>query len=67
MIVAQFVELDIFLDAFQRGMAGELLEPGDVDAGGDPARDRPAAQAVAGKRHRVEPGLPGPFLDDQRA
>ena len=37
MIVPQLVELDIFLEAFERGVARELLEPGDVDAGGDAA------------------------------
>jgi hypothetical protein len=28
----QFVELDIFLEAFQRRVAGKLLKAGDVDA-----------------------------------
>ena len=66
MIVPQFVELDIFLEALERGVAGELLEAGDVDALGDAARDRPAPQAVAGEGGGVEPGEAGPFLDDQR-
>ena len=47
-------------------MAGELLEPGDVYALGDAARDRAAAQAVAGKGRTIEPGAVGPFLDDKR-
>ena len=64
--MAQFVELDIFLEALERGVTGELLEAGDVDTLGDAARDRPAPQAVAGKRRRVEPGMAGPLLDDQR-
>ena len=64
-IVPQLVELDIFLAAFERGMAGELLEPGDVDALCDPARDCAAAQAVPGEGGAVEPGAAGPFLDDE--
>jgi hypothetical protein len=63
MVVAQFVELDIFLEAFQRGVAGELLEAGDVDPLRDPGRDRPAPEAVAGKLAGIEPGRGGPFLD----
>jgi hypothetical protein len=47
-------------------VAGELLEAGDVDAGGDAARDRPAPQAVPGERRAVEPGEAGPVLVDQR-
>ncbi len=62
----QFVELDIFFEAFERSVAGELLEAGDVDALRDAARDRPAPQAMPGKGGSVEPGLPGPFFDDQR-
>jgi hypothetical protein len=65
MIVAQLVELDIFLEALERGVAGELLEAGDVNPGGNAARDRPASEAVAGKTGAVEPGEPGPVLDDQ--
>ena len=45
MIVPQLVELDIFLEAFERGVPGELLEPGDVHALRDAARDRAAAEA----------------------
>jgi hypothetical protein len=66
MVVPQLVELDIFLEAFERGVAGELLEAGDVDTLRDAARDRAAPQAVAGKRRRVKPGEAGPVLDDQR-
>ena len=66
MIEPQFVELDIFLGAFERGVAGELFEAGDVHTLGDPARDRPAPEAVAGKISRVKPGEAGPVLDDQR-
>ena len=66
MVLPQFVELDIFLEALERGVAGELLEPGDMDALGDPARDRAAAQAVPGEGGAVEPGERGPFLDDER-
>jgi hypothetical protein len=61
----QFVELDIFLEAFERGVAGELLEAGDVHALRDAARDGSAPQAVAGKGRDVEPGEAGPMLDDQ--
>src|SRR6516165_6209128 len=66
MIVPQLVELDIFLEAFERGVPGELLEAGDVDALRDAARDRAAPQAVAGEARRVKPGKTGPVLDDQR-
>ena len=31
MIVLQFAELDIFFEAFERGVAGELFAAGDVD------------------------------------
>jgi hypothetical protein len=41
MIVAQFVEIDIFLEAFERGVAGKLFEAGDVHTLRDPGRDRP--------------------------
>jgi hypothetical protein len=47
-------------------MAGELFEAGDVDTLGDPARNRPAPQAVTGKGRRVEPDDRRPVLDDQR-
>jgi hypothetical protein len=53
MTVPQLVELDIFFKAFERGVAGELLEPRDVHALGDAARDRPAPQAMASKRRRI--------------
>src|SRR5271166_4122408 len=66
MIVPQFAELDIFLEAFEGGVAGELLEAGDVHAGGDAGRDRPAPEAVAGERCGVEPGEAGPVFDNQR-
>jgi hypothetical protein len=36
-IVPQFVELDIFFEALERGVAGELLQAGDVNPGGDAA------------------------------
>jgi hypothetical protein len=39
-------------------VTGELLEAGDVDAGGDPARDCAASEAMAGKTGNVEPGEP---------
>ena len=65
MIVPQLVELDIFLEALQRGVTGELLKAGDVDALGDAARDCPASQAVAGESRRVKPGEAGPGFDDQ--
>jgi len=61
-IVPQFVELDIFLEALQRSVARELLEAGDVHAGGDAARDRPAPEAVAGEGRPVKPGEAGPVL-----
>ncbi|HWS06204.1 MAG TPA: hypothetical protein VN362_00125 [Xanthobacteraceae bacterium] len=66
MIVPQFVELDIFFEAFERGVAGELLEAGDVHALGDAARDRATPEAVPGKGGTIEPGVAGPFLDDER-
>jgi hypothetical protein len=66
MVVTQFVELDIFLETFERGMAGELLQARDMHPLRDPARDCTAAQAVAGERRTIEPGRDGPFLDDQR-
>jgi hypothetical protein len=56
MIVRQLVELDIFFEAFERGVAGELLEAGDVHALGDTARDCAAPQAVAGEGRRLKPG-----------
>ena len=56
MTVPQLVELDIFLEAFERGVAGELLEASDVDALGDAARYRAAAQAVTGEPRLVKPG-----------
>src|ERR1700761_686872 len=59
MMLAQFVELDIFLQALQRGVTGELLEAGDMDPLRDAARDRPPPEAVPGKGGTVEPG---PFL-----
>ena len=62
MILPQFVEFDILLETFQGGVAGGLFEAGDVDALGDPARDRTAPQAVPGEGGAVEPGKPGPFL-----
>jgi hypothetical protein len=65
MIVPQFVELDIFLEAFQRGVTRELLEAGDVHTLRDAARDRAAPEAMAGKRRRVKPGEAGAVLDDQ--
>jgi hypothetical protein len=65
-IVPQFVELDIFLEALEGGVAGELLQAGDVNALGNAARDRPAPEAVAGERRRVKPGEAGAILDDQR-
>jgi hypothetical protein len=46
-------------------VAGELLEPGDVNALRDAARNRPAPKTVAGKGRTIEPGEPGPFLDAQ--
>ena len=49
MVLPQLIELDIFLEALQRGVARELLEPGDVDALGDAARDGAAPQAVPGE------------------
>ena len=66
MIVPQFVQLDIFLEAFERGVARKLLEAGDMDALGNAARDRAAAQAVTGEPRRVKPGAAGPVLDDER-
>jgi hypothetical protein len=66
MVVPQFVELDIFFEAFEPGVAGELLEAGDVDTLRNAARDRPTPQAVAGKRRRVKAGETSPVLDDQR-
>ena len=62
----QFVKLDILLEAFERGVARELLETGDVDTLGDAGRDCTPPQTVPGKSGAVEPGEPGPFLDDQR-
>jgi hypothetical protein len=62
MILPQFVEFDILVETFQGGVAGGLFEAGDVDALGDPARDRTAPQAVPGEGGAVEPGKPGPFL-----
>jgi len=47
-------------------VAGKLLEPRDVDALGDAARDRATPEAVAGKPRRVQPGEAGPILDNQR-
>ena len=29
-MLPQFVELDVFLEAFERGMTGKLLEAGDM-------------------------------------
>ena len=63
--MAQLVELDIFFEAFERGMAGELLEPGDVHPLRDTARDRSPAQAMSGKGGAIEPGSTGPLLDNQ--
>ena len=40
MIAPQLVELDIFLEALEGRVAGELLEAGDVDALRDATRDR---------------------------
>src|SRR5260370_23542189 len=65
MVVPQLVELDIFFEALERGVAGELLEAGDVHAGGDAARDRPAPQAVAGGGRRLKPREAGPGLYGQ--
>jgi hypothetical protein len=47
--MAQLVELDTLLEAFERGVAGELLEAGDVHALRDAARNRSAPEAMAGK------------------
>ena len=66
MIVPQLVELGIFLEAFERGVAGELLEAGDVHALRDARRNRPAPEAVAGECCGVEPGEAGPVFDNQR-
>lgn len=41
------LELDMFLEALERSVTGELLEAGDTDSRGDPAQDRAASQAVA--------------------
>jgi hypothetical protein len=46
----QLIELDIFFEAFERRMAGKLLQPGNMDALGDPTRNRAAPQTVPGKR-----------------
>jgi hypothetical protein len=51
--VRQFIELEIFFEAFERGAAGELPAAGDVNALGDAARDHPALQTVAGERRRA--------------
>jgi hypothetical protein len=66
MIVPQLVELDIFLEAFERGVARELLEARDVDTLRDAARDRAAPEAVASERRSVEPGEAGAILDNER-
>src|SRR6516162_2188953 len=65
-IVPQLVELDIFLEAFERGVAGELLEPGDVDALRYPTRNRSTPEAVAGEGRRIKAGEADPVLDNQR-
>ena len=62
MIVPQFVELDIFLEALERGVAGELLEARDVDAGGDAARDRPAPRLWPANAAASSPARPVQFL-----
>ena len=46
-------------------MTGELLEAGYVHTLRDPARNRPASEAVPGKIGAVKPGARGPALDDQ--
>ena len=62
----QFVELDVLFEAFERCVAGKLLEPCDVDALRDAARNRPAPEAVPGETSAIKAGQPGPFLDDER-
>ena len=53
MVQPQFVQLDVFFEAFERGVAGELLQPCDMHALGDAAGDRAA-------------GLDGgPLFDDE--
>ncbi len=62
-MLLQLVELEVLFEALERGVAGELLETGDVDALRNPARDRPALQVVLGESAAVVPGLSGPFFD----
>jgi hypothetical protein len=47
MVFDLVLELDMFLEALERSVAGELLEAGDTDNRGDRAQDRAASQAVA--------------------
>ena len=65
MVQPQFVELDVFFEAFERRVAGELLEPCDMHTLGDAARNRPAPEAMAGEGGAVEASKPRPFLDDK--
>jgi hypothetical protein len=64
-MLLQLVELEVLFEALERGVAGELLETGDMDALRDPARDRPSPQVVLGESGAVAPGLSGPFFDDE--
>ena len=49
MVVAQFVELDILLQALERGMAGELLEAGDVHPWATPLEIAPRRRLCPAK------------------
>ena len=62
MVVAQFVELDIFFEAFERGVAGELLEAGDVDALGDAVEMAPRRKLCPAKAAASSPASPVHFL-----
>ena len=64
MVQPQFIELNIFFEAFERRVARELLEARDMHPLRDAARDRPAPEAMAGKSGAVEAGRRSPLLDD---
>jgi hypothetical protein len=58
----QLVELEELFEALERGVAGGLLETGDMDALRNPARDRPALQVVLGEGGASRPACPAHLL-----
>ena len=59
---AEFVELDIFFEALERGVAGKLLEPGDMHPLGDPAQIAPRRRLWPAKAAPSSPARPVHFL-----